>query len=162
VTGSRNGREYVPPRGRETLWHPLVPLLGQAVVRDRRHSGETNRWRATPSGLANPPERIMARLAEKTDLILRTLSAELMVRSVAVSYFGVRHTLKRVPLSVKKPCAPLLWALPKATVPKRCLGENGRIPSRAMPARDRSVTGPGRPARRRKELGRARGAGSAA
>ncbi len=55
-----------------------------------------------PFSLANQAEWLQARLAQKPDLTLRALLAELNKRGVEVSYYAVWHFVRRAGLSFKK------------------------------------------------------------
>ena len=74
----------------------------------------SQRWRATGSAAARPMggrrpyalagERdwLLARIAEKPDLTLRALAAELAERGVRVSYYAVWHFFEHEGVSFKK------------------------------------------------------------
>ncbi len=83
--------------------------IGESTaIRWSKRVRETGSVAALPMGgkrpftLAAHGGWVLARLAEKPDITLRALLAELHQRGVAVSYFGVWHFVDRTGLSFKK------------------------------------------------------------
>jgi transposase len=78
------------------------------AIRWSKRARETGSVAALPMGgkrpfaLAAQGDWVLARLAEKPDITLRALLAELRARGVVVSYFGVWHFVDRAGLSFKK------------------------------------------------------------
>ena len=105
-----------------------------SAIRWTRRERETGSPAALPMGgkrpftLAADLPWIAARMAEKPDITLREVLAELRDRGVKVSYFGVWHIVRRSGLSFKKKRS------------RQRAGSSGRRPPpRAMEA----VSGPG-------------------
>jgi transposase len=92
--------------GREAAKH--YNIGESTALRWARRMRETGSPQARPSGgkrpfvLAGQREWIVARLAEKPDLTLRALLAELTARGVRGSYFAVWNIVDRAGLSFKK------------------------------------------------------------
>ena len=55
-----------------------------------------------PYALAGERDWLLARLAEKPDVTLRALVAELAVREIVVSYYAVGHFFEHEGISFKK------------------------------------------------------------
>src|ERR1051326_621891 len=94
----------------------------------------SQRWRATGSAAAKRmggwkqlmllPERewLLARIAEKPDLTLRGLVAELAERGTPASYGAVWRFFRREKISLKKACSPASRTAPRSPTAAR----NGR------------------------------------
>ena len=59
-----------------------------------------------PYALAGERDWLLARLAEKPDITLRALGAELAARGIKVSHFAVWHFFEHEGISFKKACTP--------------------------------------------------------
>jgi transposase len=95
------------------------------AIRWSKRARETGSVAALPMGgkrpfvLAAQGDWVLARLAEKPDITLRALLAELRARGVVVSYFGVWHFVDRAGLSFKKKPACQRTGSPRRGSPAR-------------------------------------------
>ena len=88
-----------------------------------------------PYALAGERDWLLARLAEKPDITLRALGAELAARGIKVSHFAVWHFFEHEGVSFKKACTPANRIVRTSREGERSASRTAPNPSWAMKAR---------------------------